>query len=60
MKNLFEYERELTARTDRDVAAFIAGGADDEKTIVANRSAFDRVRIRARIASAAASTSGCR
>lgn len=35
-------------KLDREVYDFIAGGADDEKTVHANREAYDRVGIRAR------------
>ena len=46
--NVLQFE-ELARRTlDREVYDFIAGGADDEKTLRANREAFDRVQILAR------------
>lgn len=35
-------------RLDGEIYDFIAGGADDEKTVLANREAYDRVGIRAR------------
>jgi 4-hydroxymandelate oxidase len=46
--NLFDYEREAEKRIPPSHWGYIAGGANDEVTIGANRAAFDRILIRYR------------
>jgi 4-hydroxymandelate oxidase len=46
--NLFDYEREAEQRIPPAYWGYIAGGANDEVTVAANRSAFDRIMIRYR------------
>jgi 4-hydroxymandelate oxidase len=46
--NLFEYEREAERRIPPSHWGYIAGGANDEVTLGANRAAFDRILIRYR------------
>jgi isopentenyl diphosphate isomerase/L-lactate dehydrogenase-like FMN-dependent dehydrogenase len=46
--NVFQFEEVIRKKLTKDVCDFISGGADDEKTIKANRDAFDYVQIRAR------------
>ncbi|HEY7161533.1 MAG TPA: alpha-hydroxy acid oxidase [Acidobacteriota bacterium] len=46
--NVFQFEETIRKKLPKDVNDFISGGADDEKTIQANRDAFDQVEIRAR------------
>jgi len=46
--NLFDYEREAERRIPPSHWGYIAGGANDEVTLGANRSAFDRIVIRYR------------
>lgn len=48
MINLFDYEREAERRIPPSHWGYIAGGANDEVTLGANRAAFDRLRIRYR------------
>src|SRR5262247_673841 len=48
MINLFDYEREAERRIEPSYWGYIAGGANDEVTLGANRSAFDRILIRYR------------
>lgn len=48
MINLFEYEREAERRIPPAHWGYIAGGANDEVTLGANRTAFDRILIRYR------------
>jgi len=46
--NLFDYEREAERRIPPAHWGYIAGGANDEVTLGANRDAFDRILIRYR------------
>jgi 4-hydroxymandelate oxidase len=46
--NLFDYEREAEQRIPPAHWGYIAGGANDEVTVGANRAAFDRILIRYR------------
>ena len=46
--NLFDYEREAEKRIPPAHWGYIAGGANDEVTLGANRAAFDRLLIRYR------------
>jgi 4-hydroxymandelate oxidase len=46
--NLFDYEREAGRRVEPAAWGYIAGGANDEVTLGANRAAFDRITIRYR------------
>jgi 4-hydroxymandelate oxidase len=46
--NLFDYEREAEKRIPPAHWGYIAGGANDEVTVGANRAAFDRILIRYR------------
>jgi len=46
--DVFQFEETIRKKLPKDVNDFISGGADDEKTIHANRDAFDQVEIRAR------------
>lgn len=46
--NLFDYEREAERRIPPSHWGYIAGGANDEVTLGANRAAFDRIQIRYR------------
>ncbi len=46
--NLFDYEREAERRIPPSHWGYIAGGANDEVTLGANRAAFDRILIRYR------------
>ncbi len=46
--NLFDYEREAERRIPPAHWGYIAGGANDEVTLSANRAAFDRILIRYR------------
>ena len=46
--NLFDYEREAENRIPPSHWGYIAGGANDEMTLSANRAAFDRILIRYR------------
>lgn len=46
--NVSRFKAAAEGKLDKEVFDFIAGGSDDEKTLRANRSAFDRVQIRAR------------
>ena len=48
MINLFDYEREAEQRIPPAHWGYIAGGANDEVTVGANRAAFDRILIRYR------------
>lgn len=48
MINLFDYEREAEKRIPPASWGYIAGGANDEVTLGANRAAFDRILIRYR------------
>ena len=48
MINLFDYEREAEPRIPPAHWGYIAGGANDEVTLGANRAAFDRILIRFR------------
>ena len=48
MINLFDYEREAEKRIPPAHWGYIAGGANDEVTVNANRAAFDRILIRYR------------
>src|SRR4026207_1882409 len=45
---LFDYEREAEERIPPAHWGYIAGGANDEVTVGANRTAFDRILIRYR------------
>ena len=46
--NVFQFEETISKKLPKDVCDFISGGADDQKTIAANREAFEQVQIRAR------------
>ena len=46
--SLFDLERAASARLEPEAFAYLQGGADDERTLFANRAAFERVGIRAR------------
>ena len=46
--NVFDYETLAETRLDPATWAFFAGGADDEITLRANRSAFERLQLRPR------------
>lgn len=46
--NLFDYEGEAEKRIPPSHWGYIAGGANDERTLDANRAAFDRILIRYR------------
>jgi isopentenyl diphosphate isomerase/L-lactate dehydrogenase-like FMN-dependent dehydrogenase len=46
--NLFHFESVAQAKLKAPVFAFINGGSEDQKTVRANREAFDHVQIRAR------------
>ena len=46
--NLFDYEREAERRIPPSHWGYIAGGANDEVTLGANRAAFNRIVIRYR------------
>ena len=48
MINLFDYERAAEKRIPPAHWGYIAGGANDEVTLGANRAAFDRLLIRYR------------
>ena len=48
MINLFDFEREAEKRIPPAHWGYIAGGANDEVTLGANRAAFDRILIRYR------------
>ena len=48
MINLFDYEREAERLIEPSHWGYIAGGANDEVTLGANRAAFDRILIRYR------------
>ena len=47
-RNLFDLEREASARLDPEAARYLSGGADDDGTVRANRDAFRRVGLRPR------------
>jgi isopentenyl diphosphate isomerase/L-lactate dehydrogenase-like FMN-dependent dehydrogenase len=47
--NLREYERLAESRLDAEVWSYYAGGAEDEVTLRANESDFDRFRLRPRV-----------
>src|SRR5437660_1793237 len=47
--NLLEYEPLAQARVDADAWDYYQGGSDDEVTLRANRSAFERIRLRPRM-----------
>jgi isopentenyl diphosphate isomerase/L-lactate dehydrogenase-like FMN-dependent dehydrogenase len=46
--NVFQFEETIRKKLPKDVNDFISGGADDGKTIQANRDAFEHIEIRAR------------
>ncbi len=46
--NVFQFEDAARALLDPEIYHFVADGADDMKTVQANRRAFDEVQIRAR------------
>lgn len=46
--NIFDYEREATARMSAEVAAFVNSGDGDELTLLRNRHALDQITLRAR------------
>ena len=46
--NVFQFEPVARRKLPKPVYDFIAGGADDEKTMRANREAFDRLQLRVR------------
>ena len=48
MINLFDYEREAERRIPPAAWGYISGGANDEVTLGANRTAFDRIVVRYR------------
>ncbi len=47
--NIFDYEALAQTCLDAGTWAYFAGGADDEVTLRANRSAFERVQLRPRL-----------
>lgn len=47
--NLFEYEALAQQRMEPSAWDFYQGGSDDEVTLRANRSAFERIRLRPRV-----------
>ncbi len=47
-KNIFDFETVASKKLDPDIWHWLSGGADDMKTLQANRSAFDHLQIRAR------------
>ncbi|WP_308218480.1 aminotransferase class I/II-fold pyridoxal phosphate-dependent enzyme [Streptomyces hygroscopicus] len=47
--SLDEYAERARTRLDPAIWDFIEGGAGDERTLAANRAAFDRVRLRPRV-----------
>ena len=47
--NLSDYEALAKARLDRGALDFYQGGSDDEVTLRANRTAFERIRLRPRV-----------
>ena len=46
--NVFQFEEEARKKLPQEMFHFISDGADDLKTLRANRDAFDRIQIRAR------------
>jgi 4-hydroxymandelate oxidase len=46
--NVFQFERFIQKKLSTDVFDYIQGGADDGKTVQANRTAFDELQIRVR------------
>ncbi len=46
--NVFQFEPVARGKLPKPVHDFIAGGADDEKTMRANREAFDQLQLRVR------------
>ncbi len=46
--NVLDFEEHARGTLDREVYDFIAGGSDDETTVLANRDAYHRVQILAR------------
>jgi isopentenyl diphosphate isomerase/L-lactate dehydrogenase-like FMN-dependent dehydrogenase len=47
--NLSDYEALAKARLDRSALDYYQGGSDDEVTLRANRTAFERIRLRPRV-----------
>jgi len=47
--NLSDYEALAKARLDRGALDYYQGGSDDEITLRANRTAFERIRLRPRV-----------
>jgi 4-hydroxymandelate oxidase len=47
--NVLDFEALARARMDPTAFDYYAGGAEDERTLAANRSAFDRVALRPRV-----------
>jgi isopentenyl diphosphate isomerase/L-lactate dehydrogenase-like FMN-dependent dehydrogenase len=47
--NIFDYEALAQTRIDRPAWDFYQGGSDDEITLQANRSAYERIRLRPRV-----------
>ncbi len=47
--NLSDYEALAKARLDRGALDYYQGGSDDEVTLRANRTAFERIRLRPRV-----------
>ena len=47
--NVFDYETLAQARLEPGVWGYYSGGSDDEVTLHANRSAFERIRLRPRM-----------
>lgn len=47
--NLFDVEQWALKKLPRDAADYLAGGAEDEVTLRANRAAFERLRLRPRV-----------
>jgi isopentenyl diphosphate isomerase/L-lactate dehydrogenase-like FMN-dependent dehydrogenase len=47
--NVFDYEALARERLDPTIWDYIAGGAEDEVTLRANRTAFERIRLRPRM-----------
>jgi isopentenyl diphosphate isomerase/L-lactate dehydrogenase-like FMN-dependent dehydrogenase len=47
--NVFDYERIANARLDSSARDYYQGGSDDEVTLRANRTAFERIQLRPRV-----------
>lgn len=47
-KNVFDFDTLARQKLNQDAYNFLSGGADDLKTVQANREAFDELQIRSR------------